>query len=137
MNLEVSNDMAELPRARAELEKAAAKNGLSKEVLYALQLSLEEIFANIVNYGYSTGQKGSIKISLEVDSDAATLQMEDDGRPFNPLNTDAPNVETSLSERSVGGLGIHLVRKSTDQITYHRLENRNVLAVRKNLSSVS
>lgn len=133
MNLKVSNHMAELSKVKAKLEETAAKNQLSQEVVHSLSLALEEMFANIVNYGYSPGQKGQIQVRLQVDSDAATLELEDDGRPFNPLDAESPNVETSLSERSVGGLGIHLVRKATDAISYHRTNDRNVLSIRKNL----
>ena len=86
---------------------------------------LEELVLNVVNHG-SAGGAGEIAIELLSDAEAVTIEIIDDGKPFDPL-TDAPDpdTESSIEDRAVGGLGIHLVRTMMDEVSYRREENRN------------
>jgi serine/threonine-protein kinase RsbW len=62
-----------------------------------------------------------------------TAEVEDDGRAFNPLEAAAPNLDASIDERPIGGLGIHLVRSVMTSVEYRRQDGRNVLTMKKKL----
>jgi anti-sigma regulatory factor (Ser/Thr protein kinase) len=99
------------------------------DLVFKLNLVLEELGVNIVNYSGATGE---IEISLASDDDTVTIEIADDGRPFNPLDDlDSPDVSAPLEERSIGGLGVHLVRSMMDELRYSREDGKNRLAMTK------
>ena len=124
-------------RASEVAEAAGAKvQGLGAKVLHDLNLALEEILANIISYGYMDKRKHEIRVSLSVQPGQIRVDVEDDGQPFNPL--EAPKVDTTkpLEERTVGGLGIHLVRKLMDGHEYRREKEKNLLTMIKETGGV-
>jgi serine phosphatase RsbU (regulator of sigma subunit)/anti-sigma regulatory factor (Ser/Thr protein kinase) len=106
------------------------KGGFKSEMKDMINVAIEEIFVNIANYAYESGT-GDVTLSVSV-TDKAVIKFEDKGKPYNPLESAAPNLETGISDRQVGGLGIYLVKKLMDSIEYSRFENRNVLIITKN-----
>jgi serine/threonine-protein kinase RsbW len=70
-------------------------------------------------------------VRLSAEPGEIKAEVEDDGEPFNPLEAPEPDTEKSLEERTIGGLGIHLVRKLMDRLEYKREGERNLLTVRK------
>ncbi len=70
-------------------------------------------------------------MTIEIDEKRLRTTIVDDGIPFNPFRIDEPNIEHSVEERAIGGLGIHLVRKTMDKATYHRQADRNVVTLVK------
>ena len=99
-----------------------------------LNLALEEAVVNVMNYAYPQGTVGDINIEAKGDDNLLEFIISDTGTPFNP--TAQAGVDTALSaeERPIGGLGIHLVRQIMDSVSYERIDNRNVLTLRKNIS---
>ena len=84
---------------------------------------------NIVNY---SGATGDIEISLFSDDERVTVEISDDGRPFNPLTElEPPDVDAPLGDRPIGGLGVHLVRTLMDEMHYSRQDGKNRLAMTK------
>jgi anti-sigma regulatory factor (Ser/Thr protein kinase) len=104
--------------------------------MHDLNLALEEILTNIMSHGYVDEREHEIRVSLSLQPGAVRIEVEDDGRPFNPLQ--APEVDTTkpLDERMAGGLGIHLVRRLMDGLEYKRERERNRLTMRKNTGGV-
>jgi anti-sigma regulatory factor (Ser/Thr protein kinase) len=100
-----------------------------------MHLALEEHLANIVAHGGDPGPAGTITVRFALEPEALRVEIEDDARPFNPL--DAPEVDTALplEEKPVGGLGILLIRKSVDELEYGRAGNRNVLVMKNRLTA--
>jgi len=96
-----------------------------------INLIAEEIFTNIVYYAYAPGN-GSVLIVISV-TDKIILKFEDTGKPYNPLLQPDPDLEISMENRDIGGLGIFIVKKLADSIEYSRIDNRNILTVSKNL----
>ena len=131
MEIRLRNDLSELERVSQHLKDFAAHQGLDPRVLHDLDLALEEVLANIISYGYGDDRGHHIVVSLEVRSGEVRVEVEDDGRPFNPL--EAPEVDTTTppDERPLGGLGIHLVRQLMDGLEYRRQGDRNRLTLRK------
>jgi serine/threonine-protein kinase RsbW len=99
--------------------------------MHDLNLALEEILANIISYGYSDNREHEIRVNLSVEPGKVRVDVEDDGQPFNPL--EAPEADTTkpLEERTIGGLGIHLVRKLMDGLEYKRQGEKNLLTIKK------
>jgi sigma-B regulation protein RsbU (phosphoserine phosphatase) len=94
-----------------------------------IDVAVEEIFENIANYAYKP-ETGKATIGIAAGAEIL-LKFEDSGRPYNPLEKTAPDLDKPLMDREIGGLGIFLVQKLMDTIRYERVDNKNVLTVSK------
>ncbi len=99
----------------------------------AFELALEELFMNVVMHGASGGAR-QVHVSLALTDRGLALTLEDDGPAFDPLTLPPPDVTASLEERPVGGLGVALVKKMMDSVTYGRVGQRNQIRVSKRVS---
>ena len=106
--------------------QGAVEAGLSEKKLSQLQLAAEEILVNIMNYAYPD-QKGDIEITYSPKQDGVEIEVADQGLPFDPLSLPKPDINAPLEERNIGGLGIHLVRNTMDEVRYKREGSRNIL----------
>ena len=97
-----------------------------------IELSLEEMFVNIAHYAYPDGD-GWAEVHVRVTDKGAEITLVDGGIPYNPLDKEDPDVTLSVEEREVGGLGIFLVKKTMDDMTYVRRDGRNELTIRKRI----
>ena len=97
-----------------------------EDLIFKLHLILEELGLNAMTYGGAS----SVRIIISEEADMVTIEISDDGGAFNPLNdAPQPDVNTALEERSIGGLGIHLVRTLTNDLSYRREGGRNHLTL--------
>ena len=96
-----------------------------------VSLVMEELITNSIKYGYGDTNEHIITIELEIANAAITIAVEDDGRPFNPLQAPQPDISSSLEDRETGGLGIHLIRELSDEIFYRRNGAVNRLTLKK------
>ena len=103
------------------------------KVMLQLDIAVEELFVNIANYAYGD-QVGQAVIQLqeEHDPEGISITFIDEGMPFDPLAKPDPDVTLGAMDRSVGGLGIYMVKKSMDDMKYRYEGNRNILTIRKN-----
>jgi serine/threonine-protein kinase RsbW len=129
--LTLRNQRAEIARLQDELESFAREHTVTPRALHELQLAIEEHLTNVLTHGYSDKLEHRIGVRVEVKASELRVQVEDDGRAFNPLEQAAPDVSKPLDERPVGGLGIYMMRKSLDAVEYRREEGRNVLVMVK------
>jgi anti-sigma regulatory factor (Ser/Thr protein kinase) len=122
-----------VPLAHQALDQLGTQLQLRPSDLTGLHVAIEEHLTNIISYGYQPGQVGTIRIRMQTERSSVQVEIEDDARAFNPLA--GPEVDTSLplDEKPIGGLGIHLIRKSADQLSYARVHGRNVLRMMKHL----
>ena len=111
--LVLRNDTAELPTANAALSSFCQRHGIDEDVVFDLTLALEEILTNIIRHGYDDGGVHDIDMVIRKQGDLLTLQIADDGRPFDPSTAAPPNLDLPTDQRPVGGLGIHLVKNLT------------------------
>ena len=102
--------------------------------VYQINLALEEILVNIARYAYAP-DKGLIDISYEISDNPKQLKViiKDKGKAFNPLEKEEPDLEASIQDRKIGGLGIYIVKNIVDDIKYQRINNENILEFIKNL----
>ena len=131
----LKNRLAEIARLGERLGEFAAVHQLAPSVLYDLNLALEEAVTNIISHGYSDHREHEILVRIRVESGEVIAEVKDDAPAFNPLTAPDADVTTPLDERTAGGLGIHLMRKLMDEIEYQRLEDGNLLIMKKNIEA--
>jgi len=125
------NRQQEIPRVQNELERFAQKHAFPDRPLHDLQLALEEHLTNVVNYAFQDDREHSIHVRVAFAPSELRIEVEDDGFSFNPLEHPAPDLSVPLDQRPVGGVGIHMMRKSLDKLEYHRTKKRNMLVMIK------
>lgn len=128
----LTNDLAELSKLSTALAAFGDTHELSAKVMMALELSLEELVTNVIDYGFDGGSH-QIGVELAVEGGAVRATVTDGGREYNPLLRPDPDVAAPLEDRQIGGLGVLLVRQLMDEVIYARDNGRNVLTVRKRL----
>lgn len=121
------NDLAELGPLAAAVESYCEQHDLPPPVIFAANLVVEEMVSNVIKYGYDDEGPHEIEVSIGVNADRVVITVADDGHPFDPLAAPTPDTSVPLADRTVGGLGIHLVRKNVTSMRYRREANRNVL----------
>jgi len=130
---ELKNDQSELERLCQKCEELGSSIGLSDKSVFEINLALDELFTNIISYGFQDQQEHIIKIKITVEGEQLQMKIEDDGIPFNPLASEPPDVQCGIEECQIGGLGIHLIRKLMDDIKYQRVADKNVLVLKRQI----
>lgn len=130
--VELRNEIAEIRRLHLLVEQLGRANGLPAAVVNAVNVSLDEVVANIIHHGHTDGGEHQIAVRVEVDDERVRVEVEDDARPFNPLEeAPTPDIEADLEGRAVGGVGVFLVKSMMDRVEYHRVADRNLLVMEK------
>ena len=112
----------------AELEKIDCP----MKTVMQINVAIDELFSNIVNYGYPDGPGPiSVRFVERTDPKAVYIRFEDEGIPYNPLTKEDPDITLSADERSIGGLGIFVVKKTMDDVRYKYENGKNILTVKK------
>ncbi len=114
------------------LEEKLAEAGCPPAVLMKINISAEEIFINIAHYAYGP-EGGSAALRLEISDDppAAALTFSDCGTPYDPLSRKDPDLTLPAEERQIGGLGVYMVKKQMDEVSYEYKDGQNVLWMKK------
>lgn len=101
-----------------------------------IDIAIDELFGNIAQYAYTT-EVGEVTVRVEVIEDpmSVVITFIDGGVPYDPLSAADPDITLSADERAIGGLGIFMVKKSMDDVTYRYENGSNILSIRKNLRS--
>ena len=129
--LTVKAERKELERVSAAIKALAADEDWSSDTLYRVDLVMDELVVNIMDYGYDDSEH-EINIQFTSDEEAVTIEITDEGRSFDPLNdTPEPDLTSPIEERRVGGLGVYLARTMMDELVYRREDNRNHLTLMK------
>jgi sigma-B regulation protein RsbU (phosphoserine phosphatase) len=131
VEIKFTNKLSELERLNHVLTEFGRRRGLAAKVIHDLNLAMEEILINIISHGYVDEREHEILVRLGVQAGVVSIDVEDDGRPFNPLEAPQADRGKRLEERTIGGLGIHLVRNLMDGLEYTRKEGRNQLTMKK------
>ena len=137
LSVQLKNNLSELQRLNQIVTEFAERHGLSSELVFRLNLVLEEIITNVISYGYEDRLEHEISVRLSWQDRSIKVEVEDDGRPFNPLEAPPPDMGKPLAERKVGGLGIHLVREMMDELEYRRENDKNLLILKTKFGSAS
>lgn len=122
--------MAGFERGAEAVRSALDACQVTGRARFWVEVVFEEIVTNIVRYGYTDAREHEIGVRLTCGPESIVLAVEDDGRPFDPLQRPDPTRPESLEEVSIGGLGIPLVRKAATELQYERTpDGKNRLTV--------
>lgn len=99
-----------------------------------IDVAIDELFSNIAKYAYhpETGP-ATVRVDVEEDPLAVIITFIDQGIPYDPLKSEDPDVTLKAEQREIGGLGIFLVKKTMDEVTYEYKDGSNILRIRKNI----
>lgn len=111
------------------METEMEKFEVSPKISMKLLIAIDEIYSNIVRYSGAT----QATVSINKIENTLKLQFKDNGIPYNPLDAKEPDITASAEDRSIGGLGIFMVKKMLDNVEYKNIDNCNVLTLTKNL----
>lgn len=133
--LVIDNRVAELERLMQGLAAFARAQAIPDETVTQVTLALDEIVTNVIEHGYEGTEPRPIAVRLSLADGKLTVEVEDEGRAFNPLEAPEPDVSLPLEERPIGGLGILLARHMMDSLEYARTRGKNVLMMEKRIGS--
>lgn len=104
----------------------------SMKTVMQMELVIEELFVNVASYAYDS-VAGDVTVCIDFTENPSAVEMTfiDGGKPYNPLERPDPDTTLDLEEREIGGLGIFLVKKNVDEISYEYADGKNILRVKK------
>ncbi len=103
-------------------------SGLDARKIFEVQLAVDEACTNIIKYGY-TDETGTIDIICCMRNGEFVVVIKDEGKPFDPTSVQPPDLNASLEERQIGGLGVHLIKSMMDEVRYEFIDGKNVLTM--------
>ena len=117
------------------VDKELEAHDCSMKIQTQLDVAVEELFVNIAHYAYKP-ETGSATVRLEILENPLSIVITfiDNGKPYDPLAREDPDVTLSAEERQIGGLGIYLVKKTMDDVKYEYKDGKNILTIKKNLA---
>jgi anti-sigma regulatory factor (Ser/Thr protein kinase) len=118
----------------SELRGFAEKNGWSCAIANEVELVLEEWWTNLVNYALADQPSPLVRIAVRSNSRLVTLEIEDNGIPFDPTERPDPDLTLPVEERPIGGLGIYMMKKLSNKMLSERRNGRNFLVIEKDLT---
>lgn len=128
IRLKLPAQIESLRELTAFVHQGAQKAAFPEMDLGRLDLVMEEVVMNVINYAYPDGQPGIIEVGYAIEGPGKlSVQVRDSGRPFDPLAKDPPDLRLGLADRPIGGLGIFLVKQIARSITYSREGAQNIL----------
>jgi len=131
--LTIRNDVHEVTRFSSFIKEITERIGIEKSLARQLRLAVEEAVVNVIDYAYPADTEGDILVKIMSDGTALRFQIIDSGVPFDPTAKEKADTTLSVEDRSIGGLGILLVRELMDTINYERSEGKNILTLIKRI----
>ena len=108
--------------------------GVTDEILYDMQLAVDEACTNIITHGYADMDPGSMILDLDIQPAKVTIALTDFGHSFEPGTASAPDVQAPIEERELGGFGLFFIQQSVDQMDYRVTEDGNTMTLIKHLA---
>lgn len=136
--LKVEATIENLAKVFVFLQEALEKADVPPKVKRQIKLCVEELYMNITHYAYNP-DTGPASIAVDVMKDSeptrVVVSFTDQGKPYDPLAKEDPDLELGIDDRPIGGLGIYLVKTTMDKIEYERKDDKNVLTIEKDFES--
>ena len=131
---QLPGDAEQLPAAIAFLQGFWEEAELPMALGFTFELALEEVFLNVALHGADSSRVPSVELAVTASDTEVVLVVADDARPFDPLTRATPDIGAALEDRTIGGLGVHLVRQMMDTVSYTYEAGHNRLRMTKHLS---
>jgi sigma-B regulation protein RsbU (phosphoserine phosphatase) len=132
-SITLTNDIQQVPQLADFVDMVCEEVGMDMAIAIQMNLAMEEAVVNVMDYAYPAGTVGDVTIEAESDDDQLQFTIIDSGTPFDPTAKEEVDTTLSAEERPIGGLGIHLVRQLMDSINYERIDEKNILTLRKKI----
>ena len=132
MNIEATID--NIPTVTAWVDEQLEALDCPMKAQMQIDIAIDELFSNIARYAYNP-EIGPATVRVEVAENpmAVVITFIDKGIPYDPLKQEDPNTHLPAEEREIGGLGIFMVKKTMDDITYEYKDGQNILTIKKNI----
>ncbi|MDR1474910.1 MAG: ATP-binding protein [Holosporales bacterium] len=128
--IKLNNDIKEIPEIYDQVVKFCVEHDLPKYLWHDMSLVLDEAVANAIRYGFANGKEGRIQIDLVNSEGETSVRVIDRGIKFDPLKLPDPDTDSRIEKRKVGGLGIFLMKKLADRVSYSYKYGTNVLTIK-------
>lgn len=128
--LVINNDIQELEKISEFLFQLHNKYDIPQKLIDSMRIATDELIANTIFHGYEDAEAHHIEVRTYIDN-YLTVVIEDDAIAFDPNQSPPPDLDSSLQERKIGGLGIHLVKNLINSFTYKRKDAHNVLILKQ------
>ena len=131
--IKLKNQVGELTRVNQFIEEIGEELGLDMELQMNLNLVMEEMVSNVIFYAYPEGKTADIELVAESDGKELTFVLSDRGKEFDPTMKEDANPDINPIDRDLGGMGIFIVKNIMNEVTYQRLEGKNLLTMTKTI----
>lgn len=132
--LVIENDISEISKLAVFIDELGEEMNLTPELIFNLNLVLEEAVSNVILYAYGEEKHKEISLMANMSDGNLVFVLTDSGKEFDPTKVPDADITLSAEEREIGGLGIFLIRQIMDKVDYQRIGEKNVLTVRKQLN---
>ena len=129
----IKNEIAELERLAVFVEEVSEQLNLDAETAMNLNLALEEVVSNVILYAYPQKMSEFINVMASSDDKVLVFTITDKGEEFDPTKVEEADITLGAEDREIGGLGIFIVKNIMNEVTYQRLDGKNVLTLKKNI----
>ena len=129
----LQNEVAEISKLAIFIEELGEEFGLSPELVFNLNLVLEEAVSNVILYAYPKEEHQTISLIARKKDNQLIFVLTDSGKEFDPTQASDADITLSAEDRPIGGLGIFLIRQIMNTVEYQRIEGKNVLTLGKEL----
>ena len=131
------NNTQEVPKLNAFVEEVCQTVGFDDMANMQIKVAVEEAVVNVMKYAYPPGMHGDVTIEAASNDVRLKFTIIDSGAPFDPTVQSEVDTTLAAKDRKIGGLGIHIMRQNMDSINYERIDNLNVLTLRKKINNLS
>jgi anti-sigma regulatory factor (Ser/Thr protein kinase) len=129
----LANDISEISKLNEFVEEIGNEFSLTPDVVFNVNLVLEEAIVKVINYAYPKEKHESIYLSAQLHEGSIVFVLTDTGMQFDPTKAPEADITLSLEDRPIGGLGIFLIRQIMNEVSYERIDGKNVLTLSKKL----
>ena len=134
--MSVSADPDGVGKVNGAFGEFAQTFAVPDSVRRSFNVALDELLANVLSHGAVGPDTRALTMQIALEEERLTVTLADDGPAFDPFSQSAPDTTLSVDDRPIGGLGIHLVRKLMDEVSYERQDGQNVVVLVKHLTAV-
>lgn len=129
----LANEISEISKLNEFIDALGEDFSLAPDIVFNLNLVLEEAVVNIINYAYPKEEHQYIYLSAKMNDGSIVLILTDTGKEFDPTAAPEADITLSADERQIGGLGIFLIRQIMNEVRYERIDGKNVLTLEKKI----
>jgi len=132
VSFEIPAELEQIQEVSEKIEQCMKSHGWGEDAILDVQLAVEEAVTNSILHGYD-GTSGTIAIRIETTPHHIAVEIADDAPAFDPMSVPDPDVDADLEDRQIGGLGIFLIRRVMDEVSYRYENNKNILVMEKTI----